>query len=81
MISDVVECPIVQLNSAVLILTLPRSLCPSVHFTGRAGQEVQTLSALCGLVVVATTKTTECYQHFFSSRTKTQHHNRHYEEN
>lgn len=59
----------------------PSSLCPSVHFTGRAGQEVQTFSALCGLVVVAITKTTECYQHCFSPRAKTQHHNRYYEEN
>lgn len=48
MISDVVECLFGQLSSAVLILTPLRSCAPSVHFTGRAGQEVQTFSALCG---------------------------------
>lgn len=80
MISDVVECLFGQLSSAVLILTPLRSLCPLSPLYW----QVRTRSSNIFSSVwycSTTTKTSECYQHFFSPKAKTQHRNRHYEEN
>ena len=76
-------CLFGRFRLAVLVLSLPAPHVPQ-SLTGRTVEEAEkTETVLVGSVQYcsATAKTSVCYQHCFSSKTKTQRHIRHYEEN